>query len=77
VQGFIEKREKRSLPLVNIGRWRVFGEPGESIQLMRLHKKAEDIFSNLIANQKDPLPLRECLSRHFGKVKRRVMAEAS
>jgi len=31
VQGFIEKREKRSLPLVNIGRWRVFGEPGESI----------------------------------------------
>ncbi len=65
VKGFIEKES----PPSEGGCWQVFGEPGESLQIMRLHKKAEEVFLNLEENQRDPLLFTERLSRHFGRAK--------
>ena len=74
VKGFIEKG---SLPLIKIGNWQVFGSPEESMQLMQIHKKAEDVFLKFIENQKNPLFFIEQISRHFRKVKNIVAVQVS
>jgi len=65
VKGFIEKG---SLPLTKKGNWQVFGEPEKSVQLMNIHKKAEEVFLKFVENQRNPLPFIERLNRHFRKV---------
>lgn len=52
VIGFIDKR---NAPLTKRGRWLVFGETEESLELMEIHKKAEKIFLKFIENNKNPL----------------------
>ena len=82
VKGFIEKG---SLPLAKIGRWQVFGESEESIQLMNIHKKAEEVFLGFIKNRSSLLSFTllssehlrsfiERVSAHFGKFTKHVMA---
>lgn len=70
VKGFIEKGR---VPLVKIGRWQVFGESEESMQLMNMHKKAEDVLLNFIKNKRDPLFFIERLSGHFRKLAESVL----
>jgi len=56
VMGFIDKRNTL---LTKRGRWLVFGEPEESLELMEIHKKAEKIFFKFIKNNKNPLHFSE------------------
>lgn len=70
VKGFIEKG---TLPLVCQGRWKVYDRPGISLQLMRVHQKAEEVFSIILKNRKNPLNLKERLSTHFGKILKRII----
>ncbi len=65
VRGFIEKE---SLPLAVKCRWQIFGSPEGSIQLMNMHKKAEQVFLNFTENKRDPMLFIERVSAHFKKV---------
>ena len=73
VKGFIEKG---SMPLTATGRWQVFGAPKESIRLMRVYEKAEDVLLRFIENQRNPLPYIGSLTKHFGKTKDIAAAQA-
>lgn len=74
VKGFIERG---SVFPIKRGRWLVFGKPEESIQLMQIHKKAEDVFLKFIENQRNPLPFIERLNRHFRKAKDIIAIQVS
>jgi len=64
VKGFIERG---SVPLTSMGRWQVFGESGQSIQLMQMHRKAEKVFLSFMENRRNPIPYMERVSGHFRK----------
>ena len=64
VRGFIEKE---SLPLAIKCRWQVFDRPEESIRLMNMYKKAEQVFLNFTENKRDPMLFLGRVSAHFRK----------
>ena len=60
-----------------MGSWQVFGKPEESMRLMRICKKAEDVFFKFVENQRNPLPFMERLNRHFRKAKSIIAVQVS
>lgn len=64
VKGFVKKG---GLPLTKLGSWQVFGEPGKSIQLMQMHRKAVEVFLNSMQNGRNPILFTERLGAHFRK----------
>lgn len=65
VKGFLQKPP---IEPVELGRWKVFGEAEPSLHFMRIYRKSENLFGEIIEKQLNPLLFIDHLNKYFQKM---------